>query len=76
VGTGARNPLLVSLLPVVSGVAMPLLFAFWLTAASDECADAAPVTDTELREATAGGLRLVDRLDELSRYSLAIQERD
>ena len=53
-----------------------MLCAFWLTAASDECTDAAPVTDKELREATAGGLRLVDRLDELSRYSLAIEERE
>jgi hypothetical protein len=76
VGTGGQNPWAASLLPVLGGVVMPLLCAFWLTAASDECADAAPVTDKELREATAGGLRLVDRLDELSRYSLAIQERE
>lgn len=76
VGTGARYPLLASFLPVMGGVAMPLLCAFWLTAASDECADAVPVTDKELREAEAGGFRLVDRIDDLARYSLAIQESD
>jgi len=76
VGTDGRFPLAASLLPVLSGLVTPMLCAFWLTAASDECADCAPVTATELRDAEAAGLRLSDRVDELSRYSLAIQQRD
>jgi hypothetical protein len=76
VATAARQPLLVSLLPVVGGVVVPLLCAFWLTAASDDCSDFAPVTEKERSETAAGLLRLGDRLDELSRYSLAIQQRD
>jgi hypothetical protein len=76
VGTDGRFPWAASLLPVLSGVITPALCAFWLTAASDECADLAPVTERELRDAEAAGLRLSDRIDELSRYSLAIQQRD
>lgn len=76
VGTDGRFPWAASLLPVLSGVITPALCAFWLTAASDECADLAPVTERELRDTEAAGLRLCDRMDELSRYSLAIQQRD
>jgi hypothetical protein len=76
VGTDGRFPWAASLLPVLGGVVSPLLCAFWLTAASDECADFAPVTEKELREAEASGLRLSDRIAELSRYSLAIEQRD
>lgn len=76
VGTGAHNALLVSLVPVVGGVVMPLLFACWLTAASDECGDLEPVTQRELRDAEAGRLRLADRIDEFAQYSLALQPRD
>jgi hypothetical protein len=76
VGTGGRFPWAASLLPVLGGMVTPLLCAFWLTAASDECADLAPVTEKELREAKAAGLRLSDRIDELQRFSLAIEHRD
>lgn len=76
VGTAGRFPWAASLLPVLGGVVTPLLCAFWLSAASDECADLAPVTEKELLEAKAAGLRLSDRIDELCRYSLAIEHRD
>ena len=76
VGTGGRFPWAASLLPVLGGMITPLLCAFWLTAASDECGDLAPVTERELRDAEAAGLRLADRIDELSRYSLAFQKRN
>lgn len=76
VGTGGRFPWAASLLPVLGGMVTPLLCAFWLTAASDECADLAPVTEKELHEARAAGLRLSDRIDELQRYSLAVEHRD
>lgn len=76
VAVGSRYPWLASLLPVVGGITLPLLCAFWLTTASDECADLTPVTERELRDAEAGRLQLGDRLGELSQYSLALQQRD
>jgi hypothetical protein len=76
VGAGGRFPWAASLLPVLGGVVTPLLCAFWLTPASDECGDFAPVTEKELLESEAAGLRLSDRIAELSRYSLALEARD